>query len=67
MIRLPLFRTAWGTLRSQAGISPYATRLVINVVLEAHDETCIECHNVDQRFRCPKRLALIAVMAGEPS
>lgn len=58
-IQLPLFALAWAALLSQVDL--FAT----DAVLAAHDETCVECHNADQRRRCPKRLAMIAVMVRE--
>ena len=30
-----------------------------NLALAVHDDTCIECHNVDMRNRCPRRRQLL--------
>jgi hypothetical protein len=62
-IQLPAFAAAWAALRPQ--IELHAENFAINAVLVAHNETCIECHNADMRDRCPKRLALKAVMDGK--
>lgn len=56
----PLFTIAWADVLSQ--IDLHAVDHARIAVLVAHDETCVECHNADQRPRCPMRLGLVAVM-----
>lgn len=58
--QLQLFAEAWADLmrRIDTSAEPYA----VQAVLTAHDDTCVECHNTDQRPRCPLRLGLVKAM-----
>lgn len=55
------FRAAWAILMRQTQLSLLPAK---NAVLAAHDDTCVECHNDDQRPRCPLRLLLMEAMEG---
>ena len=60
MDEMEQFSKAYDELLPQ--IELHAVRFVGAVVLAAHDDTCVECHNADQRERCPLRRELIKTM-----
>ncbi len=59
-VDMPLFYRAWVDLQPQ--VQDHVVKAVRGVVLAAHDESCVECHNADMQQRCPLRAELVKIM-----